>query len=72
MTTVVLFVIIMDILTYCFGIDLTRTERELLRKKNYIRYRKGTFSTSTRSNSISVSPIQLFDRSNSSIELRMI
>ncbi|CAF1129874.1 unnamed protein product [Adineta steineri] len=33
MTIVAMFVVIMDILTYCFGIDLTREERERFRRE---------------------------------------
>ncbi|CAF4011205.1 unnamed protein product, partial [Adineta steineri] len=33
MTIVAMFIIIMDILTYCFGIDLTREERERFRRE---------------------------------------
>ncbi|CAF0849493.1 unnamed protein product [Adineta steineri] len=33
MSIVVMFVVIMDILTYCFGIDLTREERERFRRE---------------------------------------
>ncbi|CAF4066496.1 unnamed protein product [Adineta steineri] len=33
MTIVAMFIVIMDILTYCFGIDLTREERERFRRE---------------------------------------
>ena len=33
MVSVAAFIIVMDILTYCFGIDLTRAERHRMRQK---------------------------------------
>ncbi len=40
MCTVAMFVIIMDILKYCFGIDLTRKELEEVRRKKRAKKRK--------------------------------
>ena len=40
MVTVVMFVLIMDILKYCFGIDPVEDERERLRRKKYAKKRK--------------------------------
>ncbi len=70
MTIVVIFIVVMDILTYCFGIDLTSTERERLRQKNYMKNKKST--SNTRNTSVNVSMIQLFERSTSTLEERII
>jgi hypothetical protein len=40
MCSVAMFVIIMDILKYCFGIDLTRKELEEVRRKKRAKKRK--------------------------------
>jgi hypothetical protein len=40
MTIVAMFVVIMDILKYCFGIDLTREELERYRREKQARKRK--------------------------------
>jgi hypothetical protein len=70
MVTVVLFIIIMDILTYCFGIDLTQAERVQIKQKNYLRNKKSNFNT--RYGSVNISTIQLMERSSSVLEERMI
>jgi hypothetical protein len=41
--TVALFIVVMDILTYCFGIDLTNKERAALRQRKYIRKKRPGF-----------------------------
>jgi hypothetical protein len=40
MTIVAMFVVIMDVLRYCFGIDLTREELERYRREKRARKRK--------------------------------
>jgi hypothetical protein len=40
MTSVAMFVIIMDILKYCFGIDPVSEERERIRRKKRAKRRK--------------------------------
>jgi hypothetical protein len=40
MTIVAMFVVIMDILKYCFGMDLTREELERYRREKQARKRK--------------------------------
>jgi hypothetical protein len=40
MTTVAMFVIIMDILKYCFGIDPVHEERERIRREKRAKKRK--------------------------------
>ena len=40
MTTVAMFVVIMDILKYCFGIDPVHEERERLRRQKQVQRRK--------------------------------
>jgi hypothetical protein len=40
MASVVIFVIVMDILKYCFGIDPVHEERELIRRQKQAKKRK--------------------------------
>lgn len=52
--SVAIFIVVMDILTYCFGIDLTRRERELLQEKNYLKKNKRTASKNLLSRSVTL------------------
>jgi hypothetical protein len=65
-TSVAVFIVVMDILTYCFGIDLARSERLLMRQKNYLKRKKPPVSS--RYDSVHVSTIQLSQRSTLIVE----
>lgn len=63
---IAIFIIIMDILTYCFGIDLAHSERLKMRQKNYLKKKKPTVSP--RNDSVHASAIHLSQRSTLIVE----
>lgn len=61
-TIVAIFIVVMDILTYCFGIDLTRKERALMREKSYLKKKKRPDSLRLSSIGLSSRAVPLVER----------